>query len=642
VANKLAKIRQRLVGAVDWILYTVLSEKQKNKLSNMFSDKQKENIRKLTQFGKKHQQKLHIKNLKDHLYSLGFTEEALSDLHREYNDSKDSFVKRLIAWELALWHANHYTKDHAKKALDYLEKAEVGEKDAQKLQRIAIIRAESLAHLGEVEKAKASLQEQISIQAHPDLYLGLANLETRLEMRFEQINKAFTMYQLEHITLSDFSVVDYDSLQMQTLPKRVDSNTGKISVILPAFRAEEGLHVAIESILTQSWRNLELLIVDDCSPDKTYEIAKQYEAKDDRVRVFQTSINSGPYIARNIGLQVATGEFVTINDADDWSHARKLELQVKHLMQNADVIANTSEHARLTEDLMLYRRGTPGRYIFPNMSSIMFRREPILNTIGYWDSVRFAADGEFKRRLIRAFGKKSYVDLRTGPLSLPRQSLSSLTSNSAFGYNGFFMGVRKEYVESLEYFHRNTNEWKYSYPQTVRPFPVPEPMWPIREEKQEQMRQFDLVIATDLRDTNELPRIKKIIEKALKSNEINRIGIIQLYTYNLQIPLHVSEEIRPYIDGVHVQMLVYGEKINTNEIIYIGHEPMLYKQTYIPSVRAEQVSLIVFQMDNSVERSLNAIQLLHQKEPSIIPLDKSVRDKMRDKQWIISDENWCV
>src|SRR5699024_3693455 len=122
------------------------------------------------------------------------------------------------------------------------------------------------------------------------------------------------------------------------------------------------------------------------------------------------------------------------------------------------------------------------------MSSIMFRREPILNTIGYWDSVRFAADGEFKRRLIRAFGKKSYVDLRTGPLSLPRQSLSSLTSNSGFGYNGFFMGVRKEYVESLEYFHRNTNEWKYSYPQTVRPFPVPEPMWPIREEKQEQMR----------------------------------------------------------------------------------------------------------------------------------------------------------
>src|SRR5699024_3450848 len=136
---------------------------------------------------------------------------------------------------------------------------------------------------------------------------------------------------------------------------------------------------------------------------------------------------SGPYTARNIALQHATGDFVTVNDADDWSHEKKIEIQAKHLQENTRVIANTSSHARLTEDLLLYRRGTPGRYLFPNMSSIMFRRKAIEQKLGYWDSVRFAADGEFKRRLIRTFGKESYVDLETGPLSLPRQSVTSLT-----------------------------------------------------------------------------------------------------------------------------------------------------------------------------------------------------------------------
>src|SRR5699024_11366408 len=79
----------------------------------------------------------------------------------------------------------------------------------------------------------------------------------------------------------------------------------------------------------------------------------------------------------------------------------------------------------------------------------IFRREPVLEKIGYWDEVRFAADGEFKRRLIQAFGKEAVIDLETGPLSLPEQSSTSLTGSSAFGYAGFFMGARKEDVDSF-------------------------------------------------------------------------------------------------------------------------------------------------------------------------------------------------
>src|SRR5699024_1158905 len=159
-------------------------------------------------------------------------------------------------------------------------------------------------------------------------------------------------------------------------------------------------------------------------------------------------------------------------DADDWSHEKKIEIQVRHLIENTHIMANTSEHARLTEDLTLYRSGTPGRYIFHNMSSTMLRRKQVMDKLGYLVSLRFAADGEFKRRLLKEFGKDSFVDLTSGPLSLPRQAVSSLTSSSAFGYNGFFMGVRKEYVESLEHYHHEADSLYYEYPLKERPFPV--------------------------------------------------------------------------------------------------------------------------------------------------------------------------
>src|SRR5699024_8306697 len=90
-------------------------------------------------------------------------------------------------------------------------------------------------------------------------------------------------------------------------------------------------------------------------------------------------------------------------------------------------------------------------------------------------------------------------ELSTGPLSFPRQSLSSLTGSSVFCSSGFFMGARKEYVESFTYFHQQSDTLYYGFPEQERPFPVPEPMWLRREDKQSGRRHFDVVIGTDFR-----------------------------------------------------------------------------------------------------------------------------------------------
>ncbi|MHC0552929.1 hypothetical protein ACYF68_11510 [Salinicoccus sp. CNSTN-B1] len=220
----------------------------------------------------------------------------------------------------------------------------------------------------------------------------------------------------------------------------------------------------------------------------------------------------------------------------------------------------------------------------------------VTDAIGHWDSVRFAGDGEFKRRLVKTFGQGRYVDLNTGPLSLPRQSTASLTGSSAFGYDGFFMGVRKEYVDSLEHHHAMSDNLYYSYPQNPRPFPVPEPMWPEREEKTDGWRDFDVIIAGDFR-ADEHAHIKRI--RTLKENHA-RIGLVQLYTYDPDDDGTIATDIRDMLDGESLQMLVYGEKIGAQKLIVTDLEVFNEWQKYRPEITVETLHVAGNQqMDDS-------------------------------------------
>ena len=83
---------------------------------------------------------------------------------------------------------------------------------------------------------------------------------------------------------------------------------GLISVIVPAWRAEKTLAATLESILHQTWKELEVLVVDDASPDGTLALAQSYAAKDARIRVLAQEKNGGVSKARNRGVREARGE----------------------------------------------------------------------------------------------------------------------------------------------------------------------------------------------------------------------------------------------------------------------------------------------------------------------------------------------
>src|SRR5690625_1892980 len=167
-------LKKIIAKFIDFFLYTLLSEKQRERLANTFSDRQKEANKRFAGFGKRHEQKRTVKHIKDHLYSLGLRKKALADMTERFEQTQDAYKKRLYAWELALWYANQLTERDAKQALVDIEAAKNNEKDRIQRKRIAVLEAECLQRVGDVERARRVLEDEPATHEHPDLFLGLA------------------------------------------------------------------------------------------------------------------------------------------------------------------------------------------------------------------------------------------------------------------------------------------------------------------------------------------------------------------------------------------------------------------------------------------------------------------------------------
>lgn len=110
----------------------------------------------------------------------------------------------------------------------------------------------------------------------------------------------------------------------------------KVSVLLPMYNAEKYVSQAIESILNQTWKNLELIILNDASTDGSLKIATKFAEEDSRVKLVDFKQNSGIAHALNLGLSLALGEYIARMDADDISVPERLEKQLQFMDNNPD------------------------------------------------------------------------------------------------------------------------------------------------------------------------------------------------------------------------------------------------------------------------------------------------------------------
>src|SRR5687768_9583402 len=112
-----------------------------------------------------------------------------------------------------------------------------------------------------------------------------------------------------------------------------------VSVVMPVYNGERFLRDAVDSILLQTYRNFELIVVDDGSSDRTADILDAYEMQDSRVRVHRHERNAGIVAARNQGCRMARGGFIAVMDADDISLPHRLEIQFNYLRSHPEIAA---------------------------------------------------------------------------------------------------------------------------------------------------------------------------------------------------------------------------------------------------------------------------------------------------------------
>lgn len=111
---------------------------------------------------------------------------------------------------------------------------------------------------------------------------------------------------------------------------------------MPAYNAEQYVTQAVESILNQTYKNYEFIIIDDASTDLTYNILKRFSKKDNRIVLIRNKKNLGVTKSLNRAVAKASGKYIVRMDADDWSYPERLKLQTKFMEKNPTVVVSGS------------------------------------------------------------------------------------------------------------------------------------------------------------------------------------------------------------------------------------------------------------------------------------------------------------
>jgi glycosyltransferase involved in cell wall biosynthesis len=200
---------------------------------------------------------------------------------------------------------------------------------------------------------------------------------------------------------------------------RPSSGIKKVSVIMTAFNGQTTIEFALESLLKQTYRDLEIIVVDDASKDNTVQLVEKMAAVDSRIVLIRRQENSGPYTARNQGIIKATGDYITFHDADDIALPDRIESQLFRLLtRNVQFVIPGFMRTKLTihqlskihpdaleEELKEHKKqsGLQSNIYYelrPCLSMTMFTRE-IFSKHGLYWTTRFAGDAEFVERILK-------------------------------------------------------------------------------------------------------------------------------------------------------------------------------------------------------------------------------------------------
>lgn len=257
------------------------------------------------------------------------------------------------------------------------------------------------------------------------------------------------------------AIIDIQKLDISTSFEIELRKKPVVSVLMTTYNVAKYVLEAIDSILSQTYPSLEIIIVDDASNDDTVDIIKKIN--DPRIRLFQNKINCGTYYSKNYGITQSSGEYIAIQDSDDLSDKDRIKKQVDFLETYENKQFVLCQYTRFDEDgnhLIAPRLGFQSSMI----------RKSVFDELGFYDSVRVAADDEFNARMMKYYGNGSRGIIEE-LLYFNRSRNDSLTATVEIGST-----PRTTYVENYKNWHKevkeNINQLFIEYPQKNRPFNV--------------------------------------------------------------------------------------------------------------------------------------------------------------------------
>jgi glycosyltransferase involved in cell wall biosynthesis len=539
----------------------------------------------------------------------GFSHSALLELHRIKADTNRTLTDRANAsYNLSCWYDSKEQYKAALQEINYMKTLHPRCADSP---YVWIPETMLLSFLDQPLRARALLEGKKKI-FNPDIELLLANtwnnsnvneISKKAEKNIlAHINNIYTHFGLRTIKkrIQD-KPLSIDNLCGTRLSSSFPSANKKVSIILSAFNAEKTIITALQSLSEQSWDNIEILVVDDASTDNTVEKVTDYSLLDKRVKIIRQKENRGTYYCRNTALTVATGDYVTTHDSDDWSHPDKVRLQVKNLIDTKSAI-NASAWTRVTPALYaLFGHRLAARLISPNYSSFMFPKS-ILHSLGGWDGrVRIEADSSFFRALKECYNLEkieNYTILEACPLSFGRVLPKSLTKSYATHISTLQHGVRREYHDATNWWYRKTklanNEktWKTENLNFHTPSSI--------SSKVQSAINVDCLFITDLHSTKCM-----LVDAILKSKESNlQCAIFHYPDYeNSPTEKPIRDQIRDFAWKHDTPIIAPGETVHSR--LTIALDPRVFKHSIdrFPIIHFEEL-LVVTNQDSKVQPDL--------------------------------------
>jgi len=295
--------------------------------------------------------------------------------------------------------------------------------------------------------------------------------------QLKKLNQVFALHDLVPLaTSAPDANLSPQFLRPATKPA-ISTMTDQISVIMTAFGMNDLLPGAIDSILAQTHESLELIVVDDCSPDGTFDYLQERARADERLRPLQTAKNGGTYRAKNLGLLHSQGAYIGFMDSDDYSVPQRIEAQLREFKKHPNLAIVSHGHLRVDENSnILFKRARALR--MAHISPLVPRR--VVDAVGFFDRVRVGADSEYIKRIETLFGSKNHLELES-PLMVVASHAESLTGGGPFqmSWRGSFQ-VRMQYSSLFTDWHQKIrlgNALGYMpYDPPNRLFPAPDLM----------------------------------------------------------------------------------------------------------------------------------------------------------------------